>query len=308
MKFALFLFLGTAALACAAEPATAKRDGKQVIIRAGDREILRYQAEAGELPPGVDPIYRRGGYIQSIHSPSGRLLTDDFPPDHIHHHGVWNPWTKTRFEDRQPDFWNMGQGSGRVDFIALDEVWEKDGKAGFTARHQFIDLSAKPPKVALLETWTVTAWAENGRHIIDFSSTQECATDTPLKLPEYHYGGLGFRGNRAWNGAANCQFLTASGKTDRIKVNTSREPWCWVGGKVDDELCGIIILCHPENFRFPQPIRAHPTEPFFCYAPQQAGDMEITPGKPYTARFRFIAADGKPDAATAESSWKDYHP
>ncbi len=309
MKLAAALL--SASIACTpalqAGAITALREDRQVVIRDGDKVILRYQAEPGELPrPDIKPAYIRGGYIQSILTPSGREITDDFPKNHTHHHGIWNPWTKTTFEGRTPDFWNMGGETGKVQFVALDKVWQKDGKAGFEARHQFVDMTVKPPKVVLLETWEVSASVSGGNHVIDFTSTQTCATNSPLKLPEYHYGGLGFRGNAAWDGAGNCEFLTASGLTDRVKVNTSREKWCWVGGVVDGETCGITLLGHPENFRHPQPIRAHPTEPFFCYAPQQAGEMEIKPGEKYVARYRFIVADAKPDGKTADAWWEQY--
>ncbi len=304
-RFAAAVLLS--AILPAAGETTAVREGRQVVIRSGEEEILRYQAEPGEFPrPDIKEIFRRGGYIQSIHSPGGRLLTDDFPPNHVHHHGVWSPWTKTVFEGRQPDFWNMGEGKGRVDFVAVDEVWEKDGKAGFKARHRFVDMTAKPEKVALLETWEVSVSGGGKRHVIDISISQTCAGESPLKLPEHHYGGLGFRGNRSWDGAGNCRFLTASGKSDLNQVNGSREAWCWVGGEVDGAVCGVVILCHPGNFRAPQPIRAHPTEPFFCYAPQQLGEMAIEPGKDYTARYRVIALDGEPDAAAIKGWAEEY--
>jgi hypothetical protein len=299
--------LAAVVLPAAAENVTAAKDGKQVVIKAGDKEILRYQAEAGDFPrKDIKEIYKRGGYLQSIHTPSGKLVTDDFPPNHVHHHGVWSPWTHTEFEGRTPDFWNMGDGKGRVEFVALDDVWNKDGKAGFKARHRFIDMMAKPEKAALLETWEVAVSSEEKHSIIDLTITQTCASDSPLKLPEYHYGGLGFRGNRAWDGAENCKFLTASGLTDRLKVNTAKEPWCWVGGKVDGETCGVAIFCHPSNFRAPQPVRVHPTEPFFCYAPQQAGEMSIEPGQPYVARYRIIVADGEPEAAMLQKAATEY--
>lgn len=291
----------------AANEVTARREDRQIVISSGDREILRYQAEAGDLPRSDIPkAYIRGAYIQSLRSPSGRQVTDDFPVGHLHHHGIWTAWTKTEFEDRKPDFWNAFKETGKVDFVALDEIWQKDGKAGFQTRHQFVDLTAEPPKVALLETWNITVSATSECFVIDFTSTQTCASDSPLKLPEYHYGGLGFRGNGAWNGKDHCRFLTASGLTDRDRVNTSREKWCWIGGKVDGQTCGLTILNHPQNYRFPQPIRAHPSEPFFCYAPQQLGEFSIVPKQPYVARFRLIIADGEPDHEMLERYWKDY--
>lgn len=294
-------------IAHAAEPVKAVREGDQLIFRCGDHEILRYQAEPGELPrPDIKALYRRGGYLQSIHTPAGRLVTDDFPPNHLHHHGVWTPWTKTEFQGRHPDFWNMGDGTGRVEFVALDGVWEKDGRAGFEARHRFVDLTVDPPVTVLLETWKVAVASEEGRYVIDLELSQTCAGEALLKLPEYHYGGFGFRGNRAWDGAENCRFLGSTGLTDRNKVNGSREKWCWVGGQVDGAVSGAAFLCHPANFRAPQPVRAHPTEPFFCFAPPQLGEMEIVPGKPYVAKYRILVADGEPDAAALDKAWEAY--
>jgi hypothetical protein len=290
-----------------ASEVTAAREGQQVVVRSGKNEILRYQAEAGGLPrPELPEAYLRGGYIQSIHTPSGRRVTDDFPADHPHHHGVWSPWTKTIFEGRQPDFWNMGAKTGTVEFVALDTIWQKAGKAGFTARHRFVDLSAGSPKVALWETWDIAVSVADGRHVIDFTSTQSCATDSPLILPEYHYGGFGFRGHGDWSRPGHCRYLSASGKNDRLELNTSREKWCWIGGPVDGETVGVAILCHPANDRFPQPVRAHPEHPFFCFAPQQLGEMQIAPGKNYVSRYRLVVADGELEAGQLDAAWEEF--
>ena len=295
--------------ATAADPAvTVKREGKQIVFRTGDREVLRYQAEAGEFPrPDIKEAFRRGGYLHPIYTPSGKLVTDDFPSNHVHHHGIWMPWTKTEFEGRSPDFWNMGDGKGRVEFVATEKLWEKDGRAGFTTKHRFVDLTVQPPKVALNETWEIAVSSSTDgtpRNIIDFTSTQTCATDAPLKLPKYHYGGFGFRGNWGWNGPSALSALTSEGETDRTKINESRAKWGWVGGNVDGQVAGVAILGHPDNYRFPQPVRLHPSEPFFCYAPQQLGDMEIKPGMPYVSRFRIVVADGNPSLDELEGWWK----
>ena len=296
----------------AAGPAvTAKREGTQVIFRAGEREMFRYQAEPGPLPrPDIKESFARGGYLYPLLTPSGKAIADDFPPKHIHHHGAWWSWTKTEFEGRHPDFWNMGDKKGRVEFVALDDVWEKDGAAGIKARHQFVDLLASPPKTALLETWEIRATTDESgktpRYLIDFTTTQTCATDAPLKLPKYHYGGIGFRGSRLWDDKVPCEFLTSEGITDRIKGNESHAKWLWTGGPIDGGTAGLTILCHPSNFRFPQPLRLNPTEPFVCFAPQQDGDMEIKPGTPYISRYRLVIADGKPALEQANAWWQEY--
>jgi len=290
------------------------REGSQLKCSVANQPVFHYQAHVVELPrPDIKPIFQRGGYLHPLLTPNGKLITDDYPPNHLHHHGIWFSWTKTEFEGRQPDFWNMGEGKGKVEFVAVDKTWSGLVHGGFQSRHRFVDLTAAEPKVALNETWQVTLYnvgrSANRYWMVDLVSTQHCATASPLKLPKYHYGGLGFRGNWTWNGKDKTFFLTSEGETDRVKGNETRGRWCHISGDVDGARVGIAILCHPDNFRAPQPMRLHPAEPFFCYAPSQLDDREISPGKPYVSRYRLIVADGPPDKAELERLWNDYaHP
>ncbi len=292
--------------------ASAQLEGGHVTLSVGGKHLLTYQGKETQLPRAdIKPIFKRGGYLHPILSPSGKLLTDDYPPNHLHHHGIWAPWTKTVFQDRHPDFWNMGDGTGKVEFVRFGETWSGPVEAGFTAQHRFVDLSAGNPRIALNESWKITAFnIPNADYFVfDLVSTQTCATADALILPKYLYGGLGFRGNWNWNGEDKCHFLTANGETDRVKGNETRADWCHISGEVDGAIAGIAILSHPDNFRAPQPMRLHPKEPFFCFAPSQAGDWAIEPGKPYVARYRFIVEDGKPDKAQLDALWHAYaHP
>jgi hypothetical protein len=289
----------------------AVRNESALRIAIDGQPAVSYQAEPGPLPrANIKPLFARGGYLHPVLSPSGRLVTDDYPPNHVHHHGIWFPWTKTEFEGRYPDFWNMGDGKGRVEHVALDKAWDGPVHGGFQARHQFVDLTWNEPRTALFETWEIRVYniQLSGRpaRLFDLYSSQNCATTSPLVLPEYHYGGLGVRGNWSWNGADKTFFLTSEGETDRVKGNQTRARWCHMGGVVDGELTGIAILCHPGNFRAPQPMRIHPTEPFFCYAPSQLGQWEIRPGNSYQSRYRFVVQDGAPDRAALDRFWNDY--
>tara|TARA_B110000014_G_scaffold115097_1_gene79098 strand:- start:1768 stop:2973 length:1206 start_codon:yes stop_codon:yes gene_type:complete len=287
-----------------------KQSGK-LRITIGDRTVLHYQAEKSRLPRAdLNPIYRRGGYIHPVVTPGGTVITDDYPRNHKHHHGIWFPWTNTIFEGRKPDFWNMGNGTGTVEFTGLHSQWSGPVHAGFSSSHQFVDLIAKPLKVALTETWRVQVYATGkAYHLFGLESVQRCAGGSKILFPQYRYGGLGFRGHGDWDGKENCFYLTANGESDRIKGHATRARWCHVGGRTGGKLGGIGVLCHPGNFRFPQPMRIHPSEPFFNFAPSQTGDWEIKPGEEYVSRYRFVVTDGKPDAALLERLWRDYaHP
>jgi hypothetical protein len=273
------------------------------------RRLLDY-VKRGELPSAdIKPVFRRGGYLHPVTTPSGRAVTDDYPPDHFHHHGIWFAWTKTEFEGRAPDFWNMGDGTGAVEFVALDDAWSGRVHGGFKSRHRHVDLSGRAPKVVLEEVWEVTAYGVGGGpkpyFVFDLVSTQVCAASSPLVLSEYRYGGMGFRGHRDWKGKGNAFFLTSEGK-GRSDGHATRARWCHVGGHVGGRLAGLAILDHPRNFRSPQPMRIHPDDPFFNFAPPQLGKFEIIPGEPYVSRYRYVVSDGPPDAAEIERLWRDY--
>jgi hypothetical protein len=67
-----------------------------------------------------------------------------------------------------------------------------------------------------------------------------------------------------------------------------------------------MILDHPGNFRFPQPVRLHPTMPYFCFTPAAQDSFAIIPGTPFISRYRFFVHDGKLDADLAGRLWRDY--
>ena len=286
------------------------RAGDKLLVTSAGRKVIDYQAQPGQLPsPDIKPILRRGGYIHPVYTPAGRVISDDYAKGHLHHHGIWFAWTKTEFEGRKPDFWNMGDGTGTVEFVAVDATWNGSVHGGFKSRHRYVDLSAPKPVTALHEEWQVTVYrvglGPRAYSMFDLVATQETASPSPLFLPEHRYGGVGFRGSHEWLDKNNCVFLTSEGK-GRLDGHATRARWCHIGGKVGGAMAGITILDHPDNFRAPQPMRIHPDEPFFCYAPSQAGDWEIGRGQQYVSRYRFVVYDGEPDKAELDRLWNDY--
>jgi hypothetical protein len=291
---------------------SAVSEGDVVRVTRQGRPVFEYRGGRGALPSAdVKPVFLRGGYIHPVSTPAGVVVTDDYPPDHRHHHGVWFAWTKTEFGGRTPDFWNMGDGKAKVEFESLDGSWSGPVHAGLRARHRYLDQSVATPVVVLKEIWEARAYAIGAGahpvHVFDVELTQEAVAGAPLVLPEYHYGGLGLRGRREWDGKDNTTFLTSEGK-DRSNGHGTRGRWVDMSGRVPggSGVVGAAILDHPRNFRAPQPMRIHPDNPFFCYAPSQLGRWEIAPGTPYVTRYRLVVHDGPPDPKELDRLWNDY--
>ena len=277
-------------------------------IRRGDAKILRYNRAHVPPPAGADPLYGRSAHIHPVWTPSGRVVTEQFPADHMHQDGIWFALVRTEFEGRHPDFWNLPGKTGRVRFGRLHNTTSGPVYGGFRVENEHVDLSGPTEKVALRETWDVRAWnvggSAEGYWVFDVTSTLRCATASPVTVLKYHYGGLAMRGASGWYDE-RCRFLTSDGKT-RADGNHTRVRWCDMAGTSGDTWFGLAILSHPKNTHFPEPIRIHPTMPYMCYAPSHVGPWSIEPGREHVSRYRFIVHDGSLEVETANRIWRSF--
>jgi hypothetical protein len=241
-------------------------------------------------------------------TPSGQLVTDDFPPDHYHQNGVFFAFPNARFEGRKPNFWELARGAGRVRFAGLKSVASGPIFGRFRVVHEHVDLTKPEGKVALVETWDLCTWniggPDAGYWVWDLTSTLRCASSSPLLLPKYHYGGMAIRGSRKWYGE-DCRFATSNGKT-RKDGNHDRARWTDIAGRSNGVWSGVTVMTHPKNFRFPEPVRIHPTMPYMVYTPVPLGDWTLEPGDDYVRRYRFLVHDGELQTALAERVWQDF--
>ncbi len=285
---------------------TVEDDGAALTVHVRGKSVLAYHTAVVTPPSGVDPIFQRSGFIHPLQTPGGHVLTEAFPEDHLHQHGIFNAWVKTTFDGREVDFWNQKGGTGTVEHADVSSLASGPVFGEFTAKLRHLDLSAGDEPLAVLEeTWTVRVYDFEDRFVIDLESQQQCATDKPLTLHEYHYGGMAFRGTSEWLGQAESDFLTSEGQS-RADGNHSRPLWTDAFGLVSGSPCGVAVLQHPSNFRFPAPVRLHPQKPYFVHTPVALGEMVIEQEQPLISRFRYIAHDGPPDARLITTAWSDY--
>ena len=281
-------------------------------IQMGGMKVLRYNHAPVPPPEGKSPLYTRSAFIHPLWSPKGAVLTDIHPADHIHHLGIWMPWTKTKFEGKEVDFWNLKEGQGTVRFVKFLSTMSGPVYGGFEAEQEHVALkTSEGEKVVLKEVWDVRVYnvggAEKGYWLWDFKSTQRCVADSPLHQIKYRYGGFGFRAAAEWKGE-NASYLTSEGKT-RKDGHATRARWCDTSGRIADKWAGIVHMSHPKNFRHPESMRIWPgfdQEVFFNWAPSQLGDWVMEPGEDHVFRYRLYVHEGKITVADAERLWHDF--
>lgn len=296
----------------------ASTDAEAITLSHKAKKILRYYHALHPVPEGVDPLFRRSGFIHPLWSPAGKLLTRIQPPDHYHHYGIWNPWTKTNVEGREVDFWNLGKGQGTVRFAGVLSTISGPVYAAFKVRQEHVVLNVKGrDKTVVNEVWDVRGFVSNIENKpvwgIDFTTILHNALDSPIELVNYRYGGgIGFRATDNWT-RDNCSVLTSEGK-NRKTADGTRARWCDVNGATgSDEYSGIVFLSHPANREHPEPMRIWPLDAaegkgymFFEFCPIRFKSWNLQPQTEYVLRYRMIVYDGKMNAETAEALWSNY--
>jgi hypothetical protein len=281
-----------------------ERNAETIHVAANRRPVLDYNIATLLPPDPQEPYYRRSGQIHPLRAPSGAIVTDDFPPDHAHQHGVMFAWTSTTFEGRPIDFWNQKKLQGTVEHrrvIGL-ESGPVFGRFEVGLRHVNLNAPAGPTDV-LDETWSVRVYNFTEVFVLDVLSVQRAARH-PLHINKYHYGGMAIRGARPWL-TPPCRMITRLGD-DRAAGNHSRPGWVDMQGSIDDATAGVTIMDHPDNFRYPQPVRLHPDKPYFCFSPQVIDGFDITAEAPYVSRYRFVTRDGELDRARLDELWHNW--
>lgn len=304
-KLALPLICSLALSGLSSVHADVKTQDGTIAISVSGKPVLTYHTDTVSPPEGMDKVYARSGFIHPLYSPSGKVLTDDFPVGHVHQHALFSAWTRATFKHEMLDFWNQADGSGNAEHVAVNGI----GESSFDVGLQQISLRNGP---AIQERWSVNVADSSDPFVIDIDIEQEGATDEEVYLHQYKYGGFGFRGSSHWNREDEGNFegtmkvLTSDGIADIEESNHTRPRWVAVYGPIDGTESGVVIMNHPTSLRHPQPVRVHPEMPYFVFSPVVAGSFILKPGITYNASYRIVTFDGAPDAERIEKWYEEY--
>jgi hypothetical protein len=283
-------------------------------ISKGGKPVLEYIKSEKPVPEGLEKGFRRSGYVHPVFSPKGQEVTGDFPLDHAHQHALFFAWTKATYDGESVDFWNQLENKGRIEHRGVLERNREKNRVSFSVRHAFVTGPEDKPTDALYETWKVTVYqTPEDYFLFDVESVQECASDKPFRIEEYHYGGMAFRGNYEWFkekddhsiNPGDLQFITSEGK-DRWQGNHTRPTWVSMTGLLDGQETSVTVMGSPDNFRAPQHIRIHPSKPYFCFAPMVAGEFNINPREKYVSKYRYLVTSKPLDQNLIDTVWKEY--
>lgn len=282
------------------------------LSRSSGSPVFQYRTGVGGLDPGItEEVFYRGGYLHPFFTPNGRVITEHYTENRPHQNGIWTGWYKTEWNGLKPDFWSQAERTGKVEVVSVNTIKTGPVFGELKTTHHFNEKITKNSSTILSDEWTVRFYndfefSKRAVNIIDLDVCQTNISDHPLQLIEHVYGGVGFRGSNQWIGEGKIEFVTSEGE-NRAEAHQSIARWVAMSGEIDGEPASIIILAHPDNPRFPEPVFINQSEPFFTFAPLQAGDLILYPDDQFRVRYRYITLDGNlPASDEIENYWKDY--
>ena len=300
----MFLLIGFTGLAIQAE------DSELLKVKVDGADLVCYQAKPMSKPKGGQDQFPGSNFIHPLKTPSGFVVTDLQPGDHLHHFGLWWPWKYIETEGRKVLCWELQKGDGLIQ--AKESKLTEDG---FTAKSVYIDRKAKGgAKVLLHETLNVKVSKIIDKpargYILDLEIVHEVAGDKPITVSKYRYSGFSFRGTPAWD-AKTSSVLTSEGK-DYDAANFTRSKWVRVEGQAGEgKTAGVLLMSRSDNQDHPEKLRTwnkktHHGSIFVNFNTVQEKSWVFEPGKKYPRNFRVFVYDGKVTAEQAEGMWKAY--
>ncbi len=247
----------------AAEPASRDLDSGISIVendagyefREGDRIVLNYQQYPKTYTFKKKGTYTRANYVHPVYGLDGEVLTQEFPSDHRHHHGVFCAWHQLWVGDlRAGDPWTTEDFLCVVTDARVVDQGPVFGTLRITAdwtSPRVVDVDGNHQPILHEETTIRLFHSTTDAQYVDFAIRLR-----PL-LPDVKIGGA--ENVKEYSGftvrvkppeamqIVDQQGLLADDGLSRVS------PWADVSGRHAgrDSVSGIAILSHPSLAEFP---------------------------------------------------------
>ena len=235
-----------------AAPYTASREGDRTVTLGDDAKPMAvYHVGIRELP--AQPMFNRANFFHPLMTPSGVTVTDDAPPDHRHHRGLFLSFTEVTWighgQRLKGNFWHGDTAAkvtpGKVHYARGGPVC-----AAMAVSHDFT-IGAQP----VLEQDVIARSARVSERVnvldVEYRVT---ALHGDVVLGPNFYSCLQFRGAAAFN-RPDLVFSYADGKPHRDvdhRNDPPREepplsPWFDETGLIHGQPVGATVAIHPST-------------------------------------------------------------
>jgi hypothetical protein len=275
-----------------------RADDRSLTLFENDRPVLVYNF--GEMSrPKVPAAGVRSSYVHPIYGLDSEVLTDDFPADHYHHHGLFWGWPHVAVDGREFDLWKMDGIEIKFVKWATKKANPLQAELGIENGWYVGEKKIVREQVLLL----IHPATANGRNV-DVALTWS-SVDSPVTLRGAEgksYGGLTLR----FAPRKDTVITTPAGRaTDDLLI--SRLPWADLSAQFQGApgKSGAAVFASESHPNFPPEWM---TRDYGVLAVGWPGvhPKTLAPEKPVTCRYRIWIHRGSPDVAMLQRQYDAY--
>ena len=295
-SFIIALFFALFSNSLAWGQLTMKKQDEGIKIVDGSSNVLFYQMH----PLNKDGAYARCNYIHPLWGLNGKVLTEDFPADHLHHRGIFWAWHQVWIGDER-----------------IGDPWElKDFDQEITE----IEFMKDPDKTVWLKSevlWSSDKWKKNGNpkpyiqenvaiHVhkstpkyrrIDFE-IRLIALEENLRIggseDEKGYGGFSVRMILP----DDVQFSGKNGRIKPLETAVESQGFVNISGSLGkgNAKAGIVLVDNKENPGYPQDLILREKNSMQNIAWPGAEPVALSTTEPLVLKYSLIVYSGKMNA------------
>lgn len=245
-----------------------------------------------QAPKTLTGEYVCNNYIHPLYNLNGDVLTEEFPPDHPYHRGVFWAWHQIYIDTNGIGNGWINRGISQYVVKVLTEAGKNQADINLEVLWKSTALPENKPFMKE-KTTVIVHPADNNIRKIDFAIELNALADQ-LEIggsdDPKGYGGFCLR----LNIPDNMVFTSETGSVTPRELQISAGPWMDFSGAFgkNKNINGIAILCHPDNPVFPSP-----------WILRQKGSMQnaVYPGRerikldmnnPVILKYRLIIHNG----------------
>jgi len=272
-------------------------------VLEADRPVLSYNfgLMTGEHVPERDHRRTRACYVHPVWGLDGEVLTEDFPKDHYHHHGVFWTWPYVGVGEKTYDLW---AGDNIHDRFVRWLAREAGPVAAVLGVENGWFVGEK--KVMIERVWITAYAADEDSRAIDLCLVL-VPTDRPVSLQGRggkSYGGLTMRFQNLPR--RDVTITVPSGRTEG-DLKMTELAWVDYTGKYPgrEKPSGATVMIHPEHPDYP------PTWLTRHYGPLCVGwpgveARTFQPGEPIRLDYRIRVHRGLPEVDQLSAAYSAY--
>jgi len=283
-----------------------------IALFEGDEPVYHYVYDliTNENVPEKEIRRRtRGCYMHPLFGINGEVLTDDFPRDHYHHHGLFWAWPHVQVGGKHHDFWNQ-----TTDLQQRFVKWlakETDNEAAVLAVENgwFVD----ERKIMTERVWFRSYRKHDGARSLDVQFFFIPEEQITLRGAEgKSYGGLCIRfkpelappGNVMERTIAKITVPTGIAKSD---LPEERLTWADFASKFDgrDSVSGAAIFVPPTHPDYPPTWLARHYGAM-CVGWPGVHDHTFEPGIPFSIEYRVWVHESDLDLQQLTEAYEAY--